>query len=126
MACAPLVSAWRTGYLLEHDLFREPDPTFRDHALERPLAAVVGESLGIVDAGALPAAGGWDVARGRTACHMGLEPARECDDRLERDAGRRAISRRGDLEPRQLGFILRKRRLLGLAIRRSRRVSGAN
>src|SRR5258705_5454707 len=27
----------RTNHLLEHDLFRKPEPTFRDHALEHDL-----------------------------------------------------------------------------------------
>ena len=68
--------------------------------------------------------GGRDVARSRAMRHMGLEPARERDVGLERDAGDRPVGRRGHLEPRQLGFVLHEGGFLGLAVRRRGRAAG--
>src|SRR5262249_27332356 len=39
----------RSNLLLEHDLFRKPVPTFRDHALQCRLARVPARCPGVVD-----------------------------------------------------------------------------
>src|ERR1700694_1248 len=72
---------------------------------EGALAAVLGEARRIVDAGFFPRGGGLGIGGGRAMRDRALEPARERDDGFERDARDRPVGRRGDLEPRQLGFI---------------------
>src|SRR5258708_32076785 len=95
----------------------------RGARLECALAAVLDETRRVVDAGFLPGGGGLGGARSWAMRGMGLEPPGERDDGLERDAGDRPVGRRGDLEPRQLGFVLHEGGLLDRAVRRGGRAA---